>query len=87
MAKQVIEGWLVQEKYERDGKKLEPKNLGVCFSEFEVQELIQRESGYYEEQPFKFCRNVYDRMIVYYEGHKNESITYTWDKCLVIPGV
>lgn len=87
MAKEVIEGLLVQEQVVNDGRKCEPKNIGVAFTEFEAQEMIERESEWYKDQPFEYGRSRTDKGIVYGNYHKNEKIYYTIKKCEVIKDV
>ena len=85
-----VEGYLVTERYEKDGKKSEPKNLGVVFSEYDIEELIRDNSGYYEEQPKEYSRSfIKNGMdgIIYQNKKGDEMIWYTWERCLVIAGV
>lgn len=86
MPKTVVDGYLVQKRYERDGHKLEPENLGVAFNEYDARELIERESGFYGEQPFEYGRSKLEDGIIYVKHNENERIRYTITKCLVLYG-
>ena len=87
MAKEVIEGLLVREQVVNEGRKCEPKNIGVVFTEFEAQEMIERESEWYKDQPFDYGRTKLENGIMYSRYEKNERIYYTITKCEVIAGV
>ena len=86
MAK-VVEGYLVQSKYEKDGKKHEPRCEGVAFTEYDARDIIEREAVYYNESMHMYGRTIMENGVAYLSKDKNEMIMYTIEKCLVIVGV
>ena len=86
MAK-TIEGYLVKSKYEKGGKKSEPKLEGVAFDEYEAREIIEREAVYYNDSWRYFNRRVTEDGVTYVDANGNEKIEYVIEKCLVIIGV
>jgi len=86
MAK-VVEGYLVQSKYEKDGNKHEPRNEGVAFNRYEARDIIEREAGLYNESWDRYGRTIMENGVTYLSKDRNEMIMYTIEKCLVITGV
>mgnify|MGYP007012490323 CR=1 FL=1 len=83
----VVEGYLVQSKYEKDGKKHEPRNEGVAFNEYDARDIIEREAVYYNDSWQNYGRTLMENGVAYLSKDKNEMIMYTIEKCLVITGV